>query len=246
MTSNSQFFDELSDDYDVMINFENALKNKTSFFKNFLLTNYKMALDLGCGTGADSIALSKLGLQVDAIDHSKGMLQQARKNAEKFDAKINFIESGLTDFSLKDKRYDFIVSLGNTIANINMQEVSGLVSKLYGILNFGGEVLFQIVNYAKLPKSGIHILNVYENDAVSILRKYNINTDNIDFIIEKNDKKKNQVSQIITTLYPHSKIDFEKTATEIGFTSNFYGNLKKDKFVATDSPNLVVQLKKVK
>ncbi|MGB5361935.1 MAG: methyltransferase domain-containing protein, partial [Aureibaculum sp.] len=119
MTTNSQFFNALSDDYDVMINFENALKNKISFLINFQLPPYKTALDLGCGTGADAIALSKLNLKVDAVDHSKGMLSQALINAQKHDVSINFIESSLTDLSLKPKTYDLIVSLGNTIANIN-------------------------------------------------------------------------------------------------------------------------------
>ena len=244
MKTNSQFFDELSDDYDLMINFESALKNKISFLKNFLANNYKTALDLGCGTGADSIALSKLGLQVDAVDHSSGMLLQAIKNEKKFDANINFIESGLTAFNSKDKNYDFIVSLGNTIANINVLELRILMSTIFCMLNNGGSALFQIVNYAKLPKSGNHILNVFENDEVSIIRKYNINNNDFDFIIDKIDKKNQEKSQIVTKLFPHSENDFNKMAKEIDFNIVLYGNLKKHTFNPDESPNLVVVLSK--
>jgi len=244
MKTNSQFFDELSDDYDLMINFESALKNKISFIKNFLASNYKTALDLGCGTGADAIALSKLGVQVDAVDHSSGMLQKAIKNAKKFDTNINFIESGLTAFNVKDKNYDFIVSLGNTIANINVLELRILMSTIFSMLNNGGSALFQIVNYAKLPKGGTHILNVFENDEVSIIRKYNINNNDFDFIIDKVDKKNQQKSQIITKLYPHSENDFNKIAKEIGFNIDVYGNLKKHTFNPDESPNLVVVITK--
>jgi len=35
MKTNSQFFDELSDDYDLMINFENALKKQDFLHKKF-------------------------------------------------------------------------------------------------------------------------------------------------------------------------------------------------------------------
>ena len=244
MKTNSQFFDELSDDYDLMTNFESALKNKISFIKNFLASNYKTALDLGCGTGADAIALSKLGIQVDAVDHSIGMLQKAIKNGKKFDTNINFIESGLTAFNVKDKNYDFIVSLGNTIANINVLELRILMSTIFSMLNNGGSALFQIVNYAKLSKSGIHILNVFENDEVSIIRKYNINNNDFDFIIDKVDKKNQQKSQIITKLYPHSENDFNKIAKEIGFNIDVYGNLKKHTFNPDESPNLVVVITK--
>ena len=244
MKTNSQFFDELSDDYDVMINFESALKNKISFIKNFLENNYNTALDLGCGTGADAIALSKLGLQVDAVDHSSGMLQQAIQNAKKFDTDINFIESGLLAFNPKDKHYDFIVSLGNTIANINLLELRILMSTIFRMLNKGGSALIQIVNYDKLPKRGNHILNVFDNDEVSIIRKYSINNNDIDFIIDKIDKKSQLKSQIITKLYPHSENDFNKMAIEIGFNIDVYGNLKKHSFNPDESPNLVVVLTK--
>lgn len=244
MKSNSQFFNELSYDYDLMINFENALNNKISFIKNFLEINYKTALDLGCGTGADAIALSKLGIQVDAVDHSSGMLHQAMKNANKFDVDINFIESGLTAFNVKNKKYDFIVSLGNTIANINVLELRNIMSTIFEMLNNGGSALFQIVNYAKLPESGNHILNVFENDEVSIIRKYNMNKNDLDFIIDKIEKNSQQKSQIITKLYRHSENDFNKLAKEIGFNIEFYGNLKKQPFNPDESPNLVVVLKK--
>ena len=53
-----------------MINFENSLKNKTDSLKKLIQLNYKYALDLGCGSGADSIAFSELGLSVVAVDQS--------------------------------------------------------------------------------------------------------------------------------------------------------------------------------
>ena len=58
-----------------MINFENSLKNKTDSLKKLIQLNYKYALDLGCGSGTDSIALSELGLSVVAVDQSQIQLQ---------------------------------------------------------------------------------------------------------------------------------------------------------------------------
>ncbi|MGB5418821.1 hypothetical protein, partial [Algibacter sp.] len=94
------------------------------------------------------------------------------------------------------------------------------------------------------PESGNHILNVFENDEVSIIRKYNMNKNDLDFIIDKIEKNSQQKSQIITKLYRHSENDFNKLAKEIGFNIEFYGNLKKQPFNPDESPNLVVVLKK--
>jgi len=244
MLSNSEFFNQLSDDYDQMINFENALKNKKASLANFIAQRDKHALDLGCGTGVDAIALSKLGLKVDAVDHSKGMLEQAVKNSKRFDKKINFLHSGLIDFIATDKSFDIIVSLGNTIANLNSIDLEILIKRLYGYLNKDGKIVIQMINYAKLPPTGIYILNTFENDSVSITRKYNIRSKSIDFIIDKIDKENNRESQIITKLYPHSEDDFKQLANETGFKMKSYGNLNKASFVAKESPNLVVVLKK--
>lgn len=244
MLKNSEFFNQLADDYNVMIDFENSLKNKIATLTNFCSKNDKYALDLGCGTGADAIALSKLGLKVDAVDHSKGMLDQAVKNSRKFDTNINFIHSGLTDFAISDKSFDIIVSLGNTIANLNSIDLKMLIKKLYDHLNKEGKIVIQMVNYAKLPATGIYILNTFENNSVSIIRKYNIKPKSIDFIVDKIDKENNKKSQIITKLYPHSEDDFKQLASETGFKMESYGNLNKISFVAKESPNLVLVLTK--
>ena len=244
MLSNSEFFNHLSDDYDEMINFEKAINNKTTSLANFISKNDIHALDLGCGTGVDAIVLTKLGMVVVAVDHSKGMLEQAVKNSNKFDANISFIHSSLTDFAIRDKSFDIIVSLGNTIANLKSIDLKNLIQKLYNYLNKDGKIVIQMINYSKLPANGIYILNTFENESVSIIRKYNIRPKSIDFIIDKIDKENNKETQIMTKLYPHSEADFLQLANEIGFSIELYGNLNKASFVAKESPNLVVVLTK--
>lgn len=244
MIKNSEFFNKLSDDYDQMIDFENSLKNKSKTLFNFISPTDQFALDLGCGTGADAIVLSKLGLNVDAIDHSKGMLKQAVLNAKKLDTEINFIHSSLKDLDLTDKNYNIVVSLGNTIANINRNDLRFLLKKLWSYLNEGGKIVIQIINFAKLPASGTYLLNTFENDSVSIIRKYDIKPKSIDFIIDKRDKVKNLQSQIVTKLYPHSAENFTNFAKELGFTLKIYGDLNKSPFKAKESSNLVAILVK--
>ncbi len=68
--------------------------------------------------------------------------------------KINFIHSGLGELNLENKSYDFIVSLGNTIANIDKDELNKLLANLKEHLNESGTILIQLINYAKLPMNG--------------------------------------------------------------------------------------------
>ena len=131
------------------------------------------------------------------------------------------------------------------MANLNRIDLGILLKKLYDYLNSNGKIVIQILNYAKLPASGTYLLNTFENDSVSIIRKYNIKADGIDFIIDKIDKENNKESQIITKLYPHSEDDFKQLANESEFRMESYGNLNKTSFVAKESPNLVVVLKKI-
>ncbi|PIQ08494.1 MAG: hypothetical protein COW71_11410, partial [Ignavibacteriales bacterium CG18_big_fil_WC_8_21_14_2_50_31_20] len=62
--SNKNFYNDVSEYYDNMINFKQSLENKTANLKGFLSPEIKNAADIGCGSGIDSIALASLGLEV--------------------------------------------------------------------------------------------------------------------------------------------------------------------------------------
>ena len=241
---NSEFYNTLSANYDDMINFKNSLINKMTSLEKFIIHDYHTALDFGCGTGIDSIALSKLGFLVDAVDHSSGMLDKAAKNAEEFGININFIQSGLGELNLNDNNYDLIVSLGNTIANIDENELRKLLNNLVDHLNESGQILIQLINYAKLPSSGSYILNEYEDDSLSIIRKYEINPNDIDFIIDRVNKTTNQNSKIVTKLYPHSVNFFNLFAKENNLIIKLFGNLKRESYIEDESQNLVILMSK--
>lgn len=241
--NNTDFYNTLSSNYDDMINFENSLKNKMTSLKKFILPGYKTALDLGCGTGTDSISLSKIGLKVDSVDHSIGMLDKAIENAEKFKIKLNPIQSSLSALNLKNNYYDLIVSLGNTIANINKNELSYLLDNIKNHLNKDAQILFQLVNFARLPSSGTYILNEFESDTLSIIRKYEINQDDIDFIIEQKSKLKNEKNNIVTKLYPHSAEFFKLFAKNNNLKIELFGNLTKEPYVEDKSANLIILIR---
>lgn len=67
-------------------------------------------LDLGCGPGFFSVLLSSLGCQVIGIDYSDKMLEEARKNAEKFEVNAEFQKMDVQDLAFHDETFDLIIT----------------------------------------------------------------------------------------------------------------------------------------
>jgi len=238
---NSKFYNILSQEYDTMIKFENSLKNKLVSLKNFIEPNFKTALDLGCGTGVDSIALTQLGLNVDAVDHSSEMIKIAIRNANKFNLKISFIHSNLSKLSM-NKNYNFIVSLGNTLANLSLHDLEKFFEFIRNHLSENGRAVVQTLNYRAMPSSGEYILNKFENDNIIIIRKYLFNGETVDFIIEITDKKNQTSEEIKTKIYPHSAEKFKELCKKFSCNFSIYGNLTKAPFEKELSNNIVLEL----
>ena len=65
--------------------------------------------DLACGTGRQSIRLSKNGARVVGVDQSEGMLKQAKE--KNLDGKVEFIHADLESrFPFPDAEFDRVVS----------------------------------------------------------------------------------------------------------------------------------------
>ncbi|MDX1700017.1 MAG: methyltransferase domain-containing protein [Melioribacteraceae bacterium] len=242
--NNWEFYNILESHYDEMIDFESSLKKKIEYLHSFIEPEFRMGLDLGCGTGADSIALSKLGLNVRALDHSVKMIQKAKSNAKNHGAEIKFSEIELTEIILNDGYYDFIVSLGNTLANLSGKYLKILFGKLEKGLSICGRIVIQIINYARFPNSGEYVLNRLENNDISIVRRYMFHDKGVEFIIDINDKKNDQKNNLVTKIFPHSLEFLIELANHNNLNYEIFGNLKKESYLKDQSENIVMVLSK--
>ena len=84
------------------------------------------ALDVGCGSGILSIALSKLGCVTDACDTDEQAVQSSQKNAELNGVKFNQIWTG--SVANLDKKYDVVVA--NIIADVILMLKNDLINLL--------------------------------------------------------------------------------------------------------------------
>ncbi|GKH61103.1 50S ribosomal protein L11 methyltransferase [Campylobacter ureolyticus] len=94
---------------------------------------YKSALDVGCGSGILSIALSKLGIEVSACDTDVQAVLATKENALKNGVELFEIFTG--SVTSTDKTYDVVV------ANIIADVILVLKNDLIKSLNKGGVLI---------------------------------------------------------------------------------------------------------
>ena len=73
------------------------------------LKDYQTVLDIGCGNGALSASLHKLGLNVVAIDNSDHRIKIAKRKTK--DLPITFVKAdALKELPFKDKSFDLVMT----------------------------------------------------------------------------------------------------------------------------------------
>jgi SAM-dependent methyltransferase len=99
--------------HDLLAKLEPGCKDDVTFYLSQLSTAPRMILELGCGAGRVSLALSKQGHYVEGIDSSQTMLQLALLQADRADSacarRVNFTLADMTSFSFA-ARFDLVIA----------------------------------------------------------------------------------------------------------------------------------------
>jgi len=244
MLSNQEFFDELSTQYDSMIPFEKAIELKKKTFKNLLKGSYTTIADIGCGTGSDSIALAEMGYKVKSFDPSFQMLEKAKLNAKNRGLALDSYQFGTSqipdDFNGK---FDIVISIGNTFANIERESFQSSIKKCYDLLNEQGSLFIQVLNYKLIIKEKKRIVNITESEKHFFIRFYDFEKDKINFNILKFSKANPKENNLITTsVIPYIAIDFNNSLLKTGFNSvKIYSDFNKNEFNEENSKDLFIE-----
>ena len=70
------------------------------------------AIDLGCGTGANSIFLAKHGFDVTGIDFAPAAIEKAQSTAQHCGVEVSFLVDDLTDLKHTAGAFDLLVDYG--------------------------------------------------------------------------------------------------------------------------------------
>jgi len=140
--------------YKELVMWNSRLKKEAPFFQN-ILSNLKnknaRILDVACGTGDHMVMFSKWGYTGIGIDISDQNIEQARLLAQKNNCsdKLDFIPGEILKLEnfFPNEKFDFIFCIGNTLSIFVKEERDSIIQQMMNLLNDGGVILIQVVNY---------------------------------------------------------------------------------------------------
>jgi len=164
-------YDDLSVVYDIVFP-ENT--QATGLLAKGLATGSRI-LDLACGTGNYTHALTQKGHDVYGIDLDESMIQAAKRKYP--DKAGNFFTGDMLciDSIFEGQSFDMIYCIGNSLVHLPDREaIRKLTEKVFDLLNDNGMFIIQIVNYDKIVRCRIDSLPPIERkkEGVSFLRNY--------------------------------------------------------------------------
>ncbi len=123
--------------------FELKLSENRRFFQDHHIRpeHSGLAVDLGAGSGFQSVPLAELGFKVTAIDLSQKLLDEVKKNAKGL--MIDLIRDDLLNFAAHcPGNIELCVCMGDTLTHLNTrQEVQSLTSRVYKTLEARGRFI---------------------------------------------------------------------------------------------------------
>ncbi len=136
----------LAENYTWMLgDFEDRVSQAEKLFDSLDLPTEGTALDLGCGSGIQSLALARRGLNVTAVDVSPTLLKELNERVG--DQSIETVQEDMIYYAGQEdaaERFDVIVCMGDTLTHLqSTARVFTLIEHLRDYrLNENGRLIF--------------------------------------------------------------------------------------------------------
>jgi 2-polyprenyl-3-methyl-5-hydroxy-6-metoxy-1,4-benzoquinol methylase len=97
------------------------------------------ALDMGCGTGVDSVFLASKGWEVTSLDFMAEAIQMTNERAEENNVSLNAIQTDIIDWQC-DEKFDLLVDAG-LMHNLRRERILTYRDKVSHLLKSGGHFM---------------------------------------------------------------------------------------------------------
>jgi glycine/sarcosine N-methyltransferase len=242
----SGFYDNISESYDEMFDFKKDLNSAESVIaelkKQF---SFEKALDIGCGTGSFTIALARSGVKAVGMDLSSLMISEAKKNSLAYGVDIDFVNSGMGEMlSNINNKFDLIMCMGNTLPHLlSKKELFSMTIACRQLLNPGGRLVLNLLNYDKILSKKERIVGISKNDNHEFIRFYDFQEPYVNFnLLEIKWDKKTPLHKITSTkLYPYTHLEVESALMQAGFENlKVYNGLDFTRYEAEESKSILI------
>jgi SAM-dependent methyltransferase len=142
-------YDAIAADYDQQVSGDDWMRRALHRHHARLFSPGQWVLDVGCGTGLDSLALAQQGVRVTGVDGSAAMLEQLRSKASRAGldhlvaAYVLPIES-LHELAVGQGPFDGIVSSFASLSSL--PDLQGFASDAATLVRPGGRVVLHQLN----------------------------------------------------------------------------------------------------
>jgi glycine/sarcosine N-methyltransferase len=200
-----RFYSGFADKYDLFAPWDKRIRRERRFFKYTLdMNRVNTVLDCFCGTGFHVAMLSEMGYDVEGIDISPEMVRKARENLKSkgLDARVRPGDVKALDTG---KKYDCVLSMGNSLPHEFGDGVSIALKKMYEALNPGGTCVIHMENFDRL----------YEDRDRFLPSAYRRTEDGMDvFIFAVDYHQKKVVFNILSVIERRGRPQFEVDTVE--------------------------------
>jgi len=187
-----RFYEDLARDYDRRFN-NPRLNYMRNIEKMVLLESLKpgLILDIGCGTGEQSLFLAKKGYHVIGVDISREMLIRANESAKdaKLQDNLSLVIASAEALPFRDKSFDGLISIFGVFNHIPRADHA--FRETHRVLKSGGRAVFTVVNRWNLTWWINAVLKFKVKWIISSLRSKEYTVNGLwTFYFSKNDLKK--------------------------------------------------------
>ncbi len=184
------------------------------------------AVDLGAGHGIQTVALSKAGYHVIAVDFNRQLLLELEERTKGL--AVDIVEEDLRDVRriVNGKDVEVIVCCGDTIAHLrNMMEIQVLISEMFRALIPGGRAVLSFRDYSTPVAEDARFIPVKsdENRILTCVLDYHVDSVRVtDLLYERQGSTWVQKVSSYTKVRTRA-VDVEEILAAVGFRVVYNG-----------------------